>query len=233
MVLDTEIVTELVEEIAGRDVVQLVELIKGKVDVSEFKIAEKLNLTVNQVRNMLYRLYSHNLVSFTRKKDKKKGWYIYYWTFDELKAYNLFLRLKKDKLKHLKERLENESEGNYFTCKSEDCGAVRMNFEMAMEHNFKCPDCGKVLEREESSKRINAIEREINEINRRLEIPFVETVKRAPRKTPTRRIRKTSKKTTTAKPKIKTTKKKTAKKKITKKTQKKKTTIKKPTRNRK
>ena len=102
-----------------------------------------------------------------------------------------------------------------------------------MEHNFKCPDCGKVLEREESSKRINAIEREINEINRRLEIPFVETVKRAPRKTPTRRIRKTSKKTTTAKPKIKTTKKKTAKKKITKKTQKKKTTIKKPTRNRK
>ena len=72
MGLDTETVTELVEEIAGKDVVELVELIKGKEHVSEFKIAEKLDLTVNQVRNMLYRLYSHNLVSFIRKKDKNK-----------------------------------------------------------------------------------------------------------------------------------------------------------------
>ena len=230
MVLDTEIVTELIEEIAGRDVVQLVELIKGKEDVSEFKLAEKLNITVNQTRNMLYRLYSHNLVSFTRRKDKKKGWYIYYWTFDEKKAYNLFLRLKKDKLKHLKDRLENESKGNYFICKSEDCGSVRMNFEIAMEHNFKCPDCGKVLEQEESSKRINAIEREINEINRKLEIPFIETVKKTSRRTTEKRTKRKAikKKVINKKPTKKTAK----KKKIKKTTVKKKTVKKKPTRNR-
>ena len=86
MGLDTETVADLVEEIAGKDVIELVELIKGKEHVSEFKIADKLGVTVNQVRNMLYRLYSYNLVSFIRKKDKKKGWYIYYWTFDQKKV---------------------------------------------------------------------------------------------------------------------------------------------------
>ena len=30
---------------------------------------------------MIYKLYHADLVEFTRKKDKTKGWYIYYWTF--------------------------------------------------------------------------------------------------------------------------------------------------------
>ena len=73
---------DLVIEIAGPEVVALVELLYGKENVSEFKLADKLELTVNQARNMLYKLHSHNLVSFIRKKDKRKGWYIYYWTLD-------------------------------------------------------------------------------------------------------------------------------------------------------
>lgn len=195
MILYSDIVKELVEEIAGRDVVDLVEYIKGKEDVSEFKIAEKLKLTVNQARNMLYRLYSHNLVSFTRKKDKKKGWYIYYWTFDEKKAYNLFLKLKRDKLKHLKQRLESESKGNYFSCSNEGCNNVRMSFESAMEHDFKCPDCGKVLQQEDNTKRINVIEREIDDINKKLEVQFVETPKKQARKrTQRKKAKKTPKK---------------------------------------
>ena len=190
MGLDSEVVRELVEEIAGKDVVELVELIKGKEHVSEFKIAEKIGITVNQVRNMLYRLYSHNLVSFIRKKDKKKGWYIYYWTFDERKAYELFLKIKKEKLGILKERLTGEVEGSYFACPNE---CIRLNLENAMEYDFKCPDCGSVLVQEDNSKRIVAIEKEIEEINKQLAIPYVETPKRKPRKPAKRKPRKPSK----------------------------------------
>jgi transcription initiation factor TFIIE subunit alpha len=216
MGLDTDIVANLVEEIAGKDVVELVELIKGKDHVSEFKIADKLKLTVNQVRNMLYRLYSHNLVSFIRKKDKKKGWYIYYWAFDQKKGYNLFLKLKKEKLNSLKERLENETEGSYFACPNE---CVRLNFENSMEYDFKCPDCGTVLEKEDNTRRVSTIEREIKEINEQLERPYVED--KPKRKT----RRKTAKKKATKK---KSVKKKPVKRKTIKKKPKKKTTKKAP-----
>ena len=178
MSLDSEIVREIIAEIAGKDVIDLVELIKGKEHVSEFKIAEKLNITVNQVRNMLYRLYSYNLVTFIRKKDKRKGWYIYYWTFDERKAYDLFIKIKKEKLRILQERLEAEKTGTYFTCPNE---CIRLNLEIAMEHDFKCPDCGQILKQEDNDKRIKSIEKEINEINEKLTKPYVESPKRKPR----------------------------------------------------
>ena len=73
IVLTTTEIDDLVVNFAGEDVLPLVTLLKGKENVSEFVIADRLNVTVNQVRNMLYRLHKSNLVTFTRKKDKKKA----------------------------------------------------------------------------------------------------------------------------------------------------------------
>ena len=97
MKLSNNAIEVLVTEIAGKDVLPLIELIRGKTDVSEFKIAEKLGKTVNEVRNMLYRLSDYNLVSFTRKKDKRKGWYIYFWT---LNSYQSLILLKACAVKY-------------------------------------------------------------------------------------------------------------------------------------
>ena len=102
MRLSQPLMEELVKEVAGDDVLALLRLILGKSNVSEFKIAEKLNITVNQVRNMLYRLNEHNLVAFTRKKDKEKGWYIYFWTFDTFNARLLIIERKQKKIAELK-----------------------------------------------------------------------------------------------------------------------------------
>ena len=63
---------EVVRSICGADVISLVSKIKGKENVSEFKLAEILKEDIKKVRNTLYRLYGANLVEFTRKKDKKK-----------------------------------------------------------------------------------------------------------------------------------------------------------------
>ena len=66
-----KIVDDFISEMVGKDVLELVQYLKKRENVSEFKLAEHFNLTVNQIRNMLYRLYAHSLVDFTRKKDKK------------------------------------------------------------------------------------------------------------------------------------------------------------------
>ena len=214
MRLDTEALKELVREIAGKDVVPLVELLKDKVNISEFVLADKLKITVNQVRNMLYRLYSYNLVTFTRKKDKKKGWYIYYWTFDNYKAREEILNLKKRKIENLKRLLERERDGNFFICPDK---CMRMKSEDAMEHGFKCTECGKVLEAEDNVKKIERIEKEIKDIEESLEKELVipEPVKRE------KKVKKVKKKIKKFKKKIKKVKKKKIKKKI-KKTKKKK-----------
>ncbi len=66
---------------------------------------EKIKYEINVTRNMLYRLYHANLVSFIRKKDKKKGWYIYYWTFNQKRIKDLIKDIKKQRFERLVERL--------------------------------------------------------------------------------------------------------------------------------
>ena len=158
MRISNKLVEDVVKNVAGSDVVPLVELIKKKKNVSEFKIAETLGVTVNVVRNMLYRLYHKNLVSFVRKKDKKKGWYIYYWTFNMKRIKFLADSLKKEHVERLKERLEREKSGFFFTCPNE---CMRLDFEKATDYFFKCPECGSLLQQENNQKRIREIEKEI------------------------------------------------------------------------
>ena len=80
MRLSNKLIEETIGEVAGSDVIPLVMYLKNKKNVSEFKLAEHLTQEINTTRNMLYRLLKANLVTFNRKKDKQKGWYIYYWT---------------------------------------------------------------------------------------------------------------------------------------------------------
>ena len=153
-----KLIDDLILEITGKDVVPLIGLLKGKTDVSEFKLAAKLNITVNQVRNMLYKLNNYNLVDFTRQKDKVKGWYIYFWTLNMRQAKDLSLTYKKNKISVLRRRLEKESTDTYFVCPSE---CVRFDSTNAMEYQFKCPECGKILVKEENKKNVERINKEI------------------------------------------------------------------------
>lgn len=156
---------ELIVELIGADIIPLIRLLKDKKNVSEFKLAESMNITVNQTRNMLYRLYNHNLVTFTRKKDKKKGWYIYYWTLDMGNIKNEIIAFKKRKLAEFKARLEKETDGSYLVCPT---GCIRMNMDTAMEHNFLCPECGQVMQEQNNSRTIDNLRLRIAEMEEEL-----------------------------------------------------------------
>ncbi len=161
MKLTDELLNELIKEIVGSDAVSLVQYIKNKEDVSEFKIAEELALNINLVRNMLYRLSSHNLVSSIRKKDKKKGWYIYYWTFNLPRSVELIMKSKEKKLENFKNMLNRISSETFFVCKID---GTTLGFESAMEHNFKCPEDGELLVQKDSSLEIERLKREIEKL---------------------------------------------------------------------
>lgn len=181
---------DLVTEIIGEDVIPLTRLLKDKKNVSEFKLAETMNITVNQTRNMLYRLYNHNLVSFTRKKDKKKGWYIYYWTLEMDSVKDALVAFKKRKLAEFKSRLDKETEGSYFVCPS---GCTRIGMEIAMESNFLCGECGQVMQEQNNSRTIDNLKQRIAEIEDELSGEVREyTGKKKAKKMPMQKARKAS-----------------------------------------
>ena len=70
------LINELVREVAGPNGVKVVELLEGKENVSEFILSEQMEMNINELRTILYKLTEHNLLTSTRKKDKQKGWYV-------------------------------------------------------------------------------------------------------------------------------------------------------------
>ncbi|HIH58505.1 MAG TPA: hypothetical protein HA360_04330 [Nanoarchaeota archaeon] len=166
---------DLVITIVGEDVLPLVRILWGKNNISEFKIAEMLNVTVNQVRNMLYRLNEQNLVDFIRKKDKKKGWYIYYWSLNKKSIEGVLTKVNQKQLEDLKARLSREAEGLFYVC---PMGCMRLQMEAAMEHEFRCQECGTLMKEQDNQKTVSNIKKMIIEREQELKEQGEEKIKK-------------------------------------------------------
>lgn len=166
MKISQELLDEYVSTIVGDDVLPLMGILINKSNLSEFKLAEMLNVTVNQTRNMLYRLNEQNLVAFIRKKDKKKGWYIYYWSHNKQNIENSITRFISKQLEDFQLRLKREESSVFYVCPS---GCVRLGMEAAMECEFKCQECGALLKEQNNEKTIANIRKRIGELEAELQ----------------------------------------------------------------
>ncbi len=157
---------QTVAEVIGEDAVPVVQYLKGKKNISEFKIAESIKAEVNSVRKMLYAMQTSNLVTYYRKKDRQKGWYISYWTLKPESFDHLSVATRKHKLQQLKERLHKEesNEGLFYICPSL---CVRLEFDKAAEISFKCPECGTTLQHQDNLKTIEQLKTRIGELEER------------------------------------------------------------------
>jgi len=165
MRLTDKILGDAVSEIAGDDAISVVLNLKNKKNVSEFILAKKIKKEINETRNILYRLYDANLVSFMKKKDKQKGWYVYYWTFNKSRIKYLMSDIKKKRLTTLCDWLDREKNNNFFSC-SNNC--IRLDFEQATEFEFKCPECGELLNHEDNEENIRKIKTNIEKTKEEL-----------------------------------------------------------------
>lgn len=155
---------DVISEVAGPDVLPLVKSLKNKSNISEFKLASTLRQEINTVRNMLYRLYNANLVTFIRKKDQKKGWYIYYWTFNTRNIHHLAEEIKKKKVEKITERLTREKNSLFYLCKNK---CLRLEFEQAADFEFKCPECGSLLDQEDNRQKIQTLQQEMDTLQKK------------------------------------------------------------------
>lgn len=158
-----EKIENVVRELVSEEAIPMVLYLIGKTKVSEFLIANDLDMEIHKARNLLYKLFEQNILSFIRKKDKIKGWYICYWDFNEKSIPFLDEKIKKNKLSKLQERLEKESNATFYMCKN---ACTRMDFEKAMEFNFKCPECGDLMDEQNNSRTIEFLQQKIKELKK-------------------------------------------------------------------
>lgn len=153
-----KLLKKIVIDIAGPGSEKLVDLLYKKNNVNEFQIAKKLGGTINQTRNILYKLADKGLVEFLRKKDKKKGgWYIYYWTLKTKRILQSHKESLAKQIQNLEEQLHQRETDRYFYCPN--CGA-EYDEETAMLHEFTCPECGEVLQMKDMSEISEQIKKE-------------------------------------------------------------------------
>ena len=164
-VLDEELI-KIANLFGGEEAITVVKSLKKLGEGTDEIIANDCTIRLNTVRKVLYKLYDHGLVSCTRVRDEKTGWFIFYWRLqpDQLDA---FIRSRKKRaLDKLKQRLDFERSHNFFICKTDS--EVRVTFEDAMESSFKCSKCGNQLDSSENAGMISVLESKIDKLEAEL-----------------------------------------------------------------
>jgi len=196
MRLNQKKIEEVSVTILGEEGLPLIRELYGKENVSEFDLANRTKKDIKVIRKQLYLLYNNNVVGFTRKKDKQKGWYIYYWTLLPESILFLYIKKRKEKVAELKAKLEQQDKEIFFSCKN---NCVKLNFDQAVDFDFHCPECGELVsqvggeEPEQIKKKIAELEEELVNAEKVESKPRkVKAVKEIKKRTPLKKIKKST-----------------------------------------
>ena len=153
------------EELLGEGGVEVASTIYDN-EYTDEEIAKETGIRVNTVRKVLYRLYDNRLASYRRTRDKKTGWYIYYWKMDLNKASEIMRNLEREYLQTLVQKLEYERNNMFFSCGN---GCEKIVFDSASENNFKCLECDSMLSYYDNSDIIRNLEDQIRRLQAGME----------------------------------------------------------------
>ncbi|MBI5803137.1 hypothetical protein HY448_00415 [Candidatus Pacearchaeota archaeon] len=173
-----DLLKELVSTVAGKTSEDIVGLLMDKKHVNEFVIAKKMGLTVNQVRNILYKLSEKGIVSSIRKKDKRKGWYIYFWRIEVIKGLESLKEITKHKIQQISEQIKSRENKIYYVC--ERC-KIEFNEEGALQHDFTCYECGNVFTIKDNSKLIKEMKKNLEKYHKEIAEIGEEIKKQSPK----------------------------------------------------
>jgi transcription factor E len=209
--------------IVGKPSENIADLLYSKNPVNEFLIAKKLGLTINQTRNLLYRISEQGLVSSIRKKDKKKGWYTYFWKLEPIKCLEFLKKILIKKIEQTNSQINSRQTKRFYVC--ERCN-LEFNEENALFYDFTCRECGNVFKLKDNSKLLRALKKNLTKSKNELQ-EIEKEIEKEEEKEEKRKIKELNKKKLEISRKKKTVKKTKSKDKKDKKIKKKKEKIKK------
>jgi len=158
---------DAVSLVVGKQSEKIAELIDSPKHVNEFIIAKKMEITINQTRNLLYKLSDNGLVSSIRKKDKKKGWYTYFWKIETLKSLEFLMKILEKRIEQINNQIKSRETKQFYIC--EECN-IEFNEENALLHNFTCNECGGIFKAKDNSKLLREFKRNLDKLKKEVEL---------------------------------------------------------------
>lgn len=158
---------EVISLVAGKQAEDIINILDTQKYINEFVIAKKLNLTINQARNILYKISDHGLVSSTRKKDKRKGWYTYFWKIEILKSLEFLKENLLKKIENTEHQIKSRETKRFYVCSR--CH-IELSEENALINNFTCNECGSILVLKDNTKLIRDLKKTKEKLEKDLRI---------------------------------------------------------------
>lgn len=160
------ILKSVVKKKLGEDCYNLILLLYKNGEMSEFVIADELKEDVNVIRNKIYRLQKFNLVKSLKKKDKERGWYVYFWTLIPEGFFYLYQKTLKEEIEELEKKIKNKKERQFLICKNH---CVVLSYEDGLLSNYMCPECGAPLELCDNDKEITKLEKKLEKVKQSMD----------------------------------------------------------------
>jgi len=129
--------------------------------LTDEQIAKKTKLKVNEIRAALNVLHYHGIIIYSKKKAETSNWYTYTWFRKEDRIKELLKDKYYEEMERLNKELESMSNYQFYKCGK---GCNRLPFEIAIEYDFKCPECGKAMNNFDTNKEKKKIEKRITQI---------------------------------------------------------------------
>lgn len=123
------------------------------------EIAKITKLDLQTIRSLLNQLHTIGLVTYTREKDEEHNWFRYTWYARKEMIVDVIVSHLEEDIKDLQNKLDYETSYIFFACKK---GCTRVPFEIAVEYDFICPECGQELMKYDNSKEIRKIKHELD-----------------------------------------------------------------------
>jgi len=132
--LTQQLISKVVETVVGTHATKTAQYLNRHPNSSEFTIAQQLHQTVHETRKTLYELQEHNLTTYYKKKDHKRGWSISYWKLNTTQIRSIAQQKPEPQPQPIKTQ---------YTCPNKCINATNKN---AMELGYICPHCGQTLQ---------------------------------------------------------------------------------------
>src|SRR3989338_4533471 len=130
-------------------------------------LAKRLNLKVTDVRSGLNRLHYLGISYYQKEKNKDTGWYSFTWKIDEKRLIELICQDFGEKVQNLEKKEEKNETYTLFSCKN-NCDEIP--FELASEYQFRCPNCGNVMNLVDTKKMLLGIRKNMAKVKENLGI---------------------------------------------------------------
>jgi transcription initiation factor TFIIE subunit alpha len=166
-ILSYRLTQEFLQNVGGNDAVEVVRICLDKNGKClDEDIENELNhLKITEIRSILNRLHYRGIACYNKTKNKNSGWYTYTWEIKQRRIIELILEQHSERLQKLEQKARFEKDREFFIC---DKNCEEVIFEIAAQYEFRCPECGKMMNPMDSKKKHRINQKKIKKLKKEL-----------------------------------------------------------------